>query len=88
MLNVRVKCFSFLSLVQAIILKVLGELPRRKFPHEKFPLVKLPREKFRRGEFPRGIFHRVKLLAEDSPVFINAFFIHHSLKMNLPSHKI
>ena len=25
---------------------------------------------------------------ENSPVFINTFFIHHSLKMNLLSHKI
>ena len=78
----------FYPSIQAIILKVLGELPRRKFPHEKFPLVKLPCEKVRQGEFPCEIFQRGKLLAEDSPVFINAFFIHHSLKMNLPSHKI
>ena len=65
---------------------VLGELPCGKFHRGKFPLVKLPRGKFPfvklpRGKFLSGIFPEESSPAENYPVFINAFFIHHSLKM-------
>ena len=68
-----------------ILITVLGELS-----HGKFPLVKLPC-----GKSPPSNYHVVNSLAkyspaENSPVFVNAFFIHHSLKMkqNLSSHKM
>ena len=56
-----------------------GNSPSLISPNGKLPLVKLPR-----GEFPLGI----TLKTENSSIFVNAFFIHHSLKLKCELKKI
>ena len=76
--NIYFKNTFFTGFLQT---RVLGELPCGKFPLVKLPRGESSLVKFLCGEFPPEYSPEENSFTENSLVFINAFFMHHSLKM-------